>query len=59
MKQAFGIKPVPKSYKFTIRYQDGSKSEPIIKASSIEEARKSLNYWFPGFDIELGCKELL
>lgn len=58
MDQVFGIKPEIKRYKFTIRYQDGSKSEPVIKATSIELARKSLNYWFPGFDIELGVKEL-
>lgn len=52
------ISPTVKSYKFTIRYPDGCKSEPIIEATTIEEARKVLSYWFPSFDIELGFKEL-
>jgi len=58
MSEVFGIKPKVKTWKFTIRYLDGSKAEPSFKAESVEKARKALDYWFPGYDIELGCKEL-
>jgi len=56
--QKFGVPTKIKSFKFTIRYADGSKAEPTIKAENWEKAREALNYWFPGYDIELGCKEL-
>ncbi len=58
-QEIFGrnIMPTTKEYKFTVRYQNGSKSEPIIKATSRKEAVRSLSYWFPGCIEILGCRE--
>jgi len=56
MTEVFGI-PKLKSYRFTLRYSDGVKTYPEIKALSYDEARRTLDHWITGNYEILGCKE--
>ena len=47
------------AYKFTIRYEDYSESQPIIRNSSLKQAIKNLKKWFPGYKKILECEKLL